>query len=206
MVPLYSYHLLPEPENFFDAKLHPNTLNRNPRISARTSTTNIKVMLDVLQSVCGLHYARAMQLMRQSSEPVLWLTHWNIHMDTKSDGLQNILIFKSDYLGICWVSMQGKVSVYSTCLCPIESSCNVSRSGFPSQTKNGNVPETCFRYITRSKLQLCWYPKWWWGLLERCQQRPAANPRTVISQSLSFGYTLPFNHERPSVCIEMRIV
>ena len=97
MVPLYSYHLLPEPENFFDAKLHPNTLNRNPRISARTSTTRISKSCLMCCSPCaGLHCAPAMLLLTWIPRMIIW---------------KNIIPFKSDYLGTCWVSMQGKVSV-----------------------------------------------------------------------------------------------
>ena len=61
-------------------------------------------MLDLLQSVRGLHYAPAMQLMRQSSEQVLWLTHWNFHMDTRNDNLKKHNSFQKwlfgDMLGI----------------------------------------------------------------------------------------------------------
>ena len=48
------------------------------------------LMFDVLQSVRGLHYTPAMQLMRQSSEQVPWLTRWNSNMDLKNDNLEKI--------------------------------------------------------------------------------------------------------------------
>ena len=67
------------------------------RTCARTSTTRISKSCLMCCSPCaGLHCAPAMLLVTWIPRMIIW---------------KNIIPFKSDCLGTCWVSMQGKVSV-----------------------------------------------------------------------------------------------